>query len=278
MQQVILIAVGLIAGVLGGLLGIGGSVVMIPAMVLLFDVPGQPPRQHLYQGAAMMVNLFVVLPAALQHHRAGATLWPVVRVMVASGGVAVLAGVLLSSGPWFREENEAYLTALFGLFMLYAAAYNARRMMSRRRLAEIDQHASRSLSRPRVAMSVGLPMGLAAGLLGIGGGALAVPLQQVFLRIPLRRAIANSATTIVVVSFIGATLKNCANARMGIPFRDAVSLAVWLVPSAIVGGFIGGRLTHVLPRKALRLAVIVLMCYAGIRLVLKASASSDFFA
>ena len=67
-EMLILMAIGLCAGLLGGLLGIGGSVVMIPAMSVIFG-----PAQHLYQGAAMIVNFFVVIPAVIQHRRAGAT-------------------------------------------------------------------------------------------------------------------------------------------------------------------------------------------------------------
>ena len=67
----VLAAVGLLAGVLGGLLGVGGSILMIPAMVFLFADRYGPEGQHLYQAAAMIVNLFVVLPAVDRHRRAG---------------------------------------------------------------------------------------------------------------------------------------------------------------------------------------------------------------
>ena len=55
---------------------------------------------------------------------------------------------------------------------------------------------------------IGVPVGLSNGLLGIGGGVVAVPLQQVVLRIPLQRAIANSSLSIVFVAGFGAIAKN----------------------------------------------------------------------
>ncbi|NOT00406.1 MAG: TSUP family transporter, partial [Phycisphaerales bacterium] len=58
--------IGLAAGLLGGLLGIGGSIVMIPAMT---EVLGA--NQHLYQASALMVSFFVGAPALVQHLRAG---------------------------------------------------------------------------------------------------------------------------------------------------------------------------------------------------------------
>jgi len=63
----VLALIGLAAGALGGLLGIGGSIIMIPALAIFLG-----DDQHLYQAAAMVVNIAVALPAAIRHKRAGA--------------------------------------------------------------------------------------------------------------------------------------------------------------------------------------------------------------
>ena len=79
----LLIALGLVAGGSGGLLGIGGSLVMIPGMILLFGAEGRQAGQdpqHLYQAAAMIVNFFVVLPAVVRHSQARATIPFVIRL------------------------------------------------------------------------------------------------------------------------------------------------------------------------------------------------------
>ena len=60
------LATGLIAGVLGGMLGVGGSVIMIPGLTLVLGYD-----QHLYQASAMVANVAGAVPAALRHHRAG---------------------------------------------------------------------------------------------------------------------------------------------------------------------------------------------------------------
>ena len=65
-ETVTLIIIGLFAGLLGGMLGVGGSIVILPALT---EVLG--PNQHTYQAAAMVVNFFVVMPAVWQHRRAG---------------------------------------------------------------------------------------------------------------------------------------------------------------------------------------------------------------
>ncbi|NUQ45948.1 MAG: sulfite exporter TauE/SafE family protein, partial [Phycisphaerae bacterium] len=70
-----LLALGLMAGWVGGLIGVGGSIVMIPGLSLWFG----GGALHLHQAAAMLVNFFVVAPAVLQHRRAGAIAPRVVR-------------------------------------------------------------------------------------------------------------------------------------------------------------------------------------------------------
>lgn len=257
-----LVLIGLVAGVIGGLLGIGGSVVMIPGMTLVFGTD-----QHLYQGAAMIVNFFVVGPAVVQHFRARAVVTPIVRMTIPSAIVGVVAGVWLSAGPWFQGENQLYLARLFGAFLFYVAGYNVYRLLLTPALPDMDDARARTLGGWRIALAVGLPTGLIGGLLGIGGGAIAVPLQQVILRVPLRRAIANSAVTILPLSLVGATYKNYCNAQAGIPFAGAATLAAFLIPTAIAGGFLGGQLVHRAPRRMLRVAFILLMLYAGFALL-----------
>ncbi len=259
----ILVIVGLFAGLLGGLLGVGGSVLMIPAIMILF----KDANQHVTQGAAMIVNFFVVWPAVVQHRRADAVLWPIVRAMAPFAVIGVVVGVWLSDGRWFRGSNEVYLSRVFGAFLLYDVGYNVYRLLSNKRLPDVTPADAASIPAWKTAAAVGLPMGLVGGLLGVGGGALAVPLQQVFLRIPLRRAIANSAAAIVALSVIGATYKNYANHQAGLPLALSLRWAACLIPTAMIGGFLGARLTHAIPRRFLRIAFSLLMCYASVSLL-----------
>ena len=64
--------IGLVAGVLGGMLGVGGSVIIIPGMTIVLGYD-----QHLYQAAAMVANVAVSIPATMRHYKAGAVMAPV---------------------------------------------------------------------------------------------------------------------------------------------------------------------------------------------------------
>ena len=256
-----LILTGLIAGVLGGLLGIGGSVVMIPAMVAIFsDLTGRAETIHQYQAAAMIVNFLLIGPSVLRHARAKAIYFGVWRWLAPAALVGIVAGVAVSRLGMFTGTNEGYMRAAFGAFLLYVAGYNVWKLFAKR--AEgIDRAAADRLAWWKK-IGVGLPMGFSAGLLGIGGGALAVPAQQVVLRIPLRSAIATSATTILTIAWLGAIVKNVSLGADGTVLRS-FQLAVCLAPTAMIGSYIGGHLTHALPLRIVRCAFIALMLVAA---------------
>jgi len=273
MDLVVLLAVvGLAAGLLGGLLGIGGSIVMIPCMRELLH--GQTHgNQHLYQAAAMIVNFFVVCPAVYQHVRARAIIWPVVTWLAPAACVSVLGGVMLSELEVFRHAGEVYLAGVFGLFLFYVAGINFHRLLGSRHALAIERWEPERTLRAGP-LVVGVTVGLVAGLLGVGGGIVSVPLQQRLLRIPLRIAIAIAAVTIIPLSVIGACLKNQQLvAHHGFELRESLFLAAILIPTAIAGGFVGGRLTHSLPLRVIRAAFAVLMLVAALRMTLRAAAA-----
>jgi uncharacterized membrane protein YfcA len=101
-----------------------------------------------------------------------------------------------------------------------------------------------------------------------------VPGQQVFLSMPLRHAIANSATTICFTAAVGATYKVLSLGQHGYSACDALRLAGALAPTAVVAGYIGGRLAHRLPRKLLRLVFVIFMSIAAVQTFRKAAGAA----
>ncbi len=261
LDAVLLAALGLVAGASGGLLGIGGSVVMIPGLILLFGREGQ----HLYQAAAMIVNFFVMLPAAWQHGRAGAVLRGVTRWLIPSTLLGIVLGVGASELAVFRGAGRGWLQVLFAVFLAYVVVYNLWRLRTRTRLPEMDEAAAARLSRAAIVGGVGLPTGLLGGLLGIGGGLFAVPAQQVLLRIPLRRAIANSAGTLLWSSALGAVVKNLCLGGHGYGLADSLRLAALLAPAAMLASWWSAPRVHRWPVGVIRVVFVVLLVYAGAR-------------
>ena len=253
-------AVGIVAGLAGGLLGIGGSIIIIPALIFYLgttEAGFQGHDQHLLQAAAMITNVFVAAPSLIAHYRAQAIVRPVVVILVPTAVLGVLTGVAVSDSSAFARQNGSYLAMMLSGFLAYVACYNIWRLV-RKTDRERESGEETRLSPWKIA-AAGIPMGLTAGLLGIGGGAVCVPIQQVLLKIPLRKAIANSATTIVFSALIGAVYKNCTLSTHGVDVVDSLQLAATLIPTAILGSYFGGKLTHLMPKRALRVVFIIFM-------------------
>lgn len=251
----IIAVIGLTAGLLGGMLGIGGSIVMIPAMSYVFGYD-----QHLYQAAAMIANVAVSFPAARRHHQAGAVQWNIVRYMIPAAVLCALVGVFVSNLPIFADEDGGlWLGRVLAMFQIYVIGMNVAKMFSKTKDYTLQE--SRS-SKPASSILGGV-MGFTAGLLGIGGGAIAIPLQQVMLKLPLRVCIANSSTVIVVSAALGSIYKIGSLGDHGHPWTMGLFVGALLVPGAFVGGRLGAAVTHKLPLPMVRIAFIALMLVAA---------------
>jgi uncharacterized membrane protein YfcA len=249
--------IGLLAGTLGGMLGVGGSIVMIPGLTLVLGYD-----QHLYQAAAMIANVAVSIPAAIRHQQAGALDRPTLTWMGPAAVLAALIGVWLSNRALFAGvEGGLWLGRLLAVFLAYVIYVNVKRLRDGRpETTNIPDHLAAARTRRT---GVGSVMGLIAGLLGVGGGAIAVPLQQVVLKLPLRSAIGNSSAIICLSAALGAIYKNATLGYHGTTPLAGLALAGLLVPTAWIGGGFGATLTHRLPMRQVRIAFVILLIVAA---------------
>ncbi len=261
-----LVLLGVIAGILGGMLGVGGSVVMIPGLAILFSFDRTPePNQHLFQAAAMIVNVIVSVPATLRHRKADALVPDALMWMLPASLVCVIAGVWVSNLPVFEgADGGRWLGRLLAVFLVYVIVMNVQKLRDKNPAENMD---GRRIT-PATGSAVGAVMGSIAGLLGVGGGAIAVPLQQLLLKLPLRNCIANSSAIICISATIGAIYKNAtlaqhANGTSHIDWRMSLVIAAMLAPTAWAGARLGASLTHSLPLRQVRLAFIALMAVAA---------------
>jgi uncharacterized membrane protein YfcA len=108
MHIVIAVAVGLVAGVISGMLGVGGGTISIPAMVLLLGV-----EQHTAQGVSLAAMMFTALVGTFIHYRQGNVKLSAVFLIIPS---AVAFSFL---GAWAAGHVTAeWLTRAFAIFLL----------------------------------------------------------------------------------------------------------------------------------------------------------------
>lgn len=255
-----LLGLGLCAGSLGGLIGIGGGVITIPALSLIFgkDI-------HLAQAASMNVVVFVAVPAAIRHFKQGEMPRGLLKFIIPFGVIGIVAGVFSNNlVPAYVMEK------VFGFFLVYVIVVNILKLIGRKREVTHDE--------PRIDVRrggfLGTTAGFSAGLLGIGGGLITVPLAQHICRLTLPHGIAISAALMCFTSVSGAIVKNTTlhtisdlNTGQPLQLSEALQIAIWIVPTAIIGAWMGARLTHVLPVKWIRMVFVVVLIIGSAKML-----------
>ena len=256
------ILIGTIGGFLGGLFGIGGGVVIIPLLTLT-----QGSNPHLYQAASLVAALLVSAGSIPRHIRANAIRWTfalrTIPFSIATVGLGIAIGIYLPSTQW--------LEWIFAAFLIYVAFSEVIR-----RLREKPADPKSPMLAERLgwgpACIVGSAMGTLSGLLGIGGGIIAVPMMRVVNRFDIRATIATSAFLVLPTVIVAVILKYSTLSSVKTPAGDpiAMSAALWLAatlaPGAFVGAFIGASLVHKLPMRKLSFAFALLCAILAIRM------------
>ena len=154
---------GLFAGFLAGYLGIGGGLVLVPALSWLFsrDPATADVAVQMAVATSLATMLFTSMSSLLAHHRRGAILWSLVRQMIPG----LLAGALLGSIIADRIGSVA-LGNVFGVFAL---------VIGLQMLRGTRQTAGRPLPGRLAVTGTGFGIGTVSSLLGIGGGSMTVP-------------------------------------------------------------------------------------------------------
>lgn len=245
-SALLLLPTGLAVGILGGFFGLGGGVLLIPALTLAI---GSQPQ--LYQSTSFVVGACVAAASIPRHRRAKSILMPVVwRTVVTSLPAGLLLALVSNIVPARAFE------AAFACFLLYVAGYE---IVSFRR-ASHHPDSEHALTPPLGwrCPAIGVATGSLSGLLGIGGGTVAVPLFRIALKLPIRQAVGTSAATILPTLLLAGTTKlasvaSGAVADHGTPVTlgAVATMSLMLAPTAIIGAQIGTHLLHrVSPRKA----------------------------
>lgn len=176
-----LLALGTVMGFLAGLLGIGGGMMMVPAMTWILTQRGVEGGLAVKMAIAtsMATILFTSLSSVRAHHRLGAVRWPIARTM--APGIAV-GGLLAGAGAFSVLKGQG-LALLFSAFI----GYTALQMMRDRK-----PRPGRELPGPWGQAGVGAGVGFVSGLVGAGGAFLSVPFMT-WCNVPPRHAVGTSA-------------------------------------------------------------------------------------
>ena len=154
---------GAVAGVLAGLLGVGGGIVLVPMMVAIFPTVGVPAQyvQQMALGTSLASIMITSVSSARAHNARGAVHWDIFK--------AITPGILLGTffgGLIATHMPTMFLKIFFICFILFVSA---------QMLSNYRPPASRDLPGKMGTAGVGGVIGLVSSFVGIGGGTLSVP-------------------------------------------------------------------------------------------------------
>lgn len=242
-QIVAFALVGLATGVLSGTLGVGGGFILVPLLTLT----GVPIHEAV--GTSLAFIVLVSGAGAARHiHQSSADLRLAAAIAI-PGVVTAQLGAHLAHGL-----DEHVLALIFGLVLVAVAVW----MLLAPELPE-GSSSDYGVDLPRAAL-VGLVVGFASGVLGVGGGFLLVPALVLLLAIPLAVAVGTSLLAIILPAISGAV----AYAALG--SIDWTALAA-TVPFGVLGALYGARLAVRLPEPALRVAFDVVLLAGAAKLL-----------
>lgn len=264
--DVVLFAVlGLTAGLLSGLFGIGGGMVIVPGLFYLFHVLDIPHDclMHLAAGSSMCIMVFTSASSAWSHHLKGDVQWRIFGRIIPAIAVGVVSGKLLAS-----HLKTDILELIFGLFLLFVSL-----KILLNWLPKLENPGD---PKPWLTNIVGTVLGLKSGILGIGGGAISVPFL-LYSGLPMSQASGTSASFTLPIALMGTFSGVLLTAHANpIPFSTGTIYwpAVALVaPFTMLGAPLGTQLCHQVPSNHLKRWFGAFLLFLGLRLLFEASLS-----
>lgn len=251
---------GAAAGFAAGLLGIGGGLIIVPVLYLVFSRQNIDAAHimHLALATSLASIVFTSISSTLAHHRRGAVLWPLVLLL----SPGILLGAWLG-GQFASSLDSELLRPVFGVFELLVAIH----LLSRLKPA---QHAI-TMRRIKAFIGGGV-IGFVSAIVGIGGGTLTVPFLH-WHNIGMRNAVATSAACglpialAATASFVVAGWGVQGLPRYTLGYVETVACASIVITSMLLAP-IGARVAHSIPETSLRLVFGLLLLALSAKMLL----------
>lgn len=241
----LLVVIGAFAGVLAGLLGVGGGIVLVPAFFYTFQTLGYGGEQLMQMCLATSLATIIVtsLRSVASHHQQGAVNWQTLRGWGPGIALGALAGVLVAA-----SLGSASLQALFGIVGVLIGLY----LGLGRAEWRLGDVMPRGLRRAALAPVVGFM----SVLMGIGGGSFGVPLMSLY-GTPIHRAVATAAGFGVIIAvpsvlgFLMMPIEAGYRPPLTIGSVNLVAFGV-VIAMTLITAPLGVRLAHAMDPKPLR--------------------------
>ncbi|WP_112311611.1 sulfite exporter TauE/SafE family protein [Pseudogemmobacter bohemicus] len=259
----LLFVVGAFAGIIAGLLGVGGGIVLVPAFFYVFTALGYggPQVMQVCLATSLATIIFTSIRSVMAHNRKGAVDWEVLKTWAPGIVIGAIIGTLVAS-----QLRSVALQAIFGGLGMVVGLYMAFGRQSWRIAGTMPTGPVRAAQ-----SSV---LGFLSVLMGIGGGSFGVPLMTLY-GVPIHRAVATASgfgVTIAVPSVIGFLFMPLDPATRPPLTLGAVNLPAFAVVIGItmVTTSYGVKLAHAMDPKPLKRIFAVFLILVAANMLRKA--------
>ena len=218
-----IVLVGLAAGFLSGMFGVGGGILIVPGLVLVAKMD-----QRIAHGTSLAAVLPISAASLLSYWSHDHVDWRVSACLA----IGALMGAVLGTKLLNVLPHRTLAVAFAGILAITAI----------RLFLPLDSGVRGVLDFGTIAalIVIGVATGILAGLLGVGGGVIMVPAMMMLLQLPAAVAKGTSVAVIIPTSLMG-TYRN--RTKKNVDLRAAAIVGLGGIPSAIIGGWISARMS-----------------------------------
>lgn len=267
MEYIVLLVLGLLAGTLGSLVGLGGGIIIVPALLFLGSTGFlSEASAQMAAGTSLLVIIFTGLSSTIAYYKQKKVDIKTGLILFIGGGPGGMVGAWVN-----KQLNVDDFSLWFGIFMIFISIV----LMFKDQLPQVKRKAKNGIWRtyidssgieqtygfqPVFAVSIAFIVGFLGGLLGIGGGSLMVPSLILLFHFPPHIAVATS----MLLLFFTSVTSSITHIWMG---HVNWLYALALIPGAWFGGTLGAKINQRLPSKMIVIILRIILIIVGIRLI-----------
>jgi len=259
-EIILFLITGSVAGILAGLLGVGGGLFIVPMLLFLLPYIGieSPQLMTICVATSLATIVITSVSSVLAHHKKGAILWPVFWKFVPGLIIGSLVGSVLAD-----IVSQQFMKTLFGISMI---------IISLNMIFQFTPSQTRAFpTMPLLSLTCSF-IGTLSTMIGIGGGALTVPILS-YWKTPIVKAVATSAACglpIAIAGTIGFIIAGLNQSELpqytsGYVYWPAV---LGIISSSVIFAPIGAKIAHKISAQLLKRTFAIFLLIVGIRVLL----------
>jgi uncharacterized membrane protein YfcA len=231
------VLVGVAAGLLSGLFGVGGGILVVPGLVLVAKMD-----QRVAHGTSLAAVLPISMASLVTYWSQDHVDWSVGACLAAGAIAGAFLGTKLLHVLPHRTLaiSFAVLLVVTGVRLFLPLAADNRGVLTVWTIVAL--------------VAIGVITGILAGLLGVGGGIVMVPAMMMLLGMPAAMAKGTSVAVIIPTSIMG-TLRN--RSAKNLDLRAAAIVGFCGIPTAVIGGWVSSRMSDTLSNVLFAILLIV---------------------